>query len=419
MESLSDKSERANELRKKGDFVAAIPLYEELYRDNPDKYNISGLINCYRKTGRFKDATPLADEIIEKYPDFKWGRNEYAWTLIQDQLTSFPETGSLDDLIAIVNNILKANPDTIAHNYTIFKLLKFAKNIKDWSVLNEWIVLIDPETLERENEGWSQIERWYYYRVEALINLKNEEQAISIIAENSDKITRKGLYFERLKAKAYMRLDDYEKAGESYKKAMSFSRNVDWWLLQEYGMLLKLQNKKEEALSYMIRAAASKPMFTAKKVTLYANIADFFIDQNDDDDAYIHLLLSKNIREDNGWGLKDINDKLRMLNPSQNIEGMSTKDLEDKCKNIWRTYIPLQSSYDNSQKRITGKILNLYDDRSFCFIETKKGESFFCKKRDLPSGSKTGQIVTFIPKPSFDKKKNKESFSATNIRLKD
>ena len=242
MESLSDKSERANELRKKGDFVAAIPLYEELYRDNPDKYNISGLINCYRKTGRFKDATPLADEIIEKYPDFKWGRNEYAWTLIQDQLNSFPETGSLDDLIAIVNNILKANPDTIAHNYTIFKLLKFAKNIKDWSVLNEWIVLIDPETLERENEGWSQIERWYYYRVEALINLKNEEQAISIIAENSDKITRKGLYFERLKAKAYMRLDDYEKAGE-YGQNLNKNLNLEpQQLSQRLARKLALEN---------------------------------------------------------------------------------------------------------------------------------------------------------------------------------
>lgn len=417
MTSLSDKSERANNLRKEGDFVAAIPLYQELYAINPDKYNLSGLINCYRKTGRFKEAKSLADEVFDKYPDFKWGRNEYVWTLIQGPLNNFSETGSLDDLIVIVNNILKAKPGTISYNYTIFKLLKFAKNIKNWTVLNDWITLIDPDTLEQKNEGWSQVELWYYYRVEALINLGCEDQAISIITENPNKIARKGVFFERLKAKAYMQLGDNENADKSYKKAMSFSRNVDWWLLQEYGTLLKKQNKKEDALSYMIKAATSRPMFTSKKVTLYSNIAELFIDQNNDDHAYIHLLLAKNIREENGWGLNDINDKLRLLNPSHNFEGISTKDLEQKCKNIWDS-ITSQSSLDNPQKRITGKIVNLYDDKSFCFIVTEDNKSFFCNKRDLPEGSKSGQTVIFSLKPSFDKKKNKESFSATNIRLK-
>lgn len=417
MTSLSDKGEKANELRKEGDFAAAIPLYRELYAVNPDKYNISGLINCYRKTGHFKEAEPLADEVFKKYPDFKWGRNEYAWTLIQGQLNSFPETGFLDDLIAIVNNILKAKPDTIGHNYTIFKLLKFAKNSKNWTVLNEWITLIDPDTLEKENEGWSQTERWYYYRVEALINLGNIEQAISIIIENWNKIARKGLYFERLKAKAYIQLGDYESADNSYKKSMSFSRSVDWWLLQEYGMLLSQQNKKEDALSYMIKAAISKPMFTSKKVTLYGNIADLFIDQNNHDYAYVHLLLAKYIRVENGWGLNDINDKLRILNPSCYFEGVSIKDIERKCKIIWDSFT-LQSSHNNVRKNIIGKIVSLYNDKTFCFIETKEKESFFCNKRDLPVGSKLGQIVVFSLKPSFDKKKNKASFSAINVRLK-
>lgn len=417
MTSLSDKSERANDLRKEGDFVAAIPLYQELYAINPDKYNLSGLINCYRKTGRFKEAKSLADEVFDKYPDFKWGRNEYVWTLIQGPLNNFSEAGSLDDLIVIVNNILKAKPETISHNYTIFKLLKFAKNIKNWTVLNDWITLIDPDTLEKENKGWSQAELWYYYRVEALINLGCEDQALSIINENPNKIARNGVFFERLKAKAYLQLGDNENADKSYKKAMSFSRNVDWWLLQEYGTLLRKQNKKEDALSYMIKAATSRPMFTSKKVTLYSNIAELFIEQNNDDHAYIHLLLAKNLREENGWGLNDINDKLRLLNPSHNFEGISTKDLEQKCKNIWDSITP-QSSFDNSQKRITGKIVSLFDDKTFCFIETKEKESFFCNKRDLPAGSRSGQIVMFSLKPSFDKKKNKESFSATNIRLK-
>ena len=271
--------------------------------------------------------------------------------------------------------------------------------------------------MEQENEGWSQSERWYYYRVEALINLGQEEQAISIITENSDKITRKGLYFERLKAKALMQLGNYLEADKSYKKAMSFSSNIDWWLLQEYAILQKQQNKYEDALSYMIKAAISRPMFTPKKVTLYNNIAELFIDQNNNEYAYIHLLLTKNIREENGWSVNDVNEKLRSLNFHENLYNIPTKDIEERCKNIWNEYVAPQS-HEKSQKRITGKIVNLYDDRTFCFIETKNGESFFCNKRDLPTGSKSGQIVTFYPKLSFDKKKNRESFSAVNIRVK-
>jgi hypothetical protein len=46
----------------------------------------------------------------------------------------------------------------------------------------------------------------------------------------------------------------------------------------------------------------------------------------------------------------------------------------------------------------------------------KDEQSFFCYKSDLPPDITDGNEVTFDAIPSFDKKKNKESWKASNIR---
>lgn len=418
MSDTIHKRQKANELRQKGNFGLAIPLYQELNENNPDRYSAAGLINCYRKTGRLNEAITLAIDAYDKYPDFNWCKNEYIWALIQGRLNNFSENGSLNDLIVIVNDILKADPDSIGRNYTIFKLLKSAKVRKNWDVLNEWITQIDINTLDDEKEGWNDSLRWYYYRVESLLYLEQEEKAISILVENSDKFAKKAFYFERLKAKAYTQLGSFERANESYKKAISLSSRIDWWLLHEYAKLLKLEEKKEETLSYMLKAAAIKPILNSKKVTLYNDIADQFIELHKKEEAYIHYLLVKRIRIDEKWGLSDIDEKINSLKISDRFEDLSCKDLSNLCQNIWNDYIDLTKSEDSLQNQLVGKVSQLYEDKTFCFIETKDKKSFFCLKRELPKNSQSGQIVTFFLKPSFDKKKNKKSFSATKVRIK-
>jgi hypothetical protein len=64
-----------------------------------------------------------------------------------------------------------------------------------------------------------------------------------------------------------------------------------------------------------------------------------------------------------------------------------------------------------------GKISLGRDDRPYCFINTDDGQSFFCSKSLLPSNIMDGDEVCFDANPSFDKKKNKESWKASNIRL--
>ena len=68
------------------------------------------------------------------------------------------------------------------------------------------------------------------------------------------------------------------------------------------------------------------------------------------------------------------------------------------------------------KKGLVGRVNLGQSDRPFCFIKTKDNKSFFCFKSDLPNEIKNGDELTFDAIPSIDKKKNKESWKASNIR---
>lgn len=85
------------------------------------------------------------------------------------------------------------------------------------------------------------------------------------------------------------------------------------------------------------------------------------------------------------------------------------------CKEVWKNNTPDQEITTDKKTNLKGKV-NLGDsDKPFCFINTRENESIFCFKSDLPQSVSNGTLVRFDLKKSFDKKKNQESWRATNI----
>jgi cold shock CspA family protein len=65
---------------------------------------------------------------------------------------------------------------------------------------------------------------------------------------------------------------------------------------------------------------------------------------------------------------------------------------------------------------MTGRVLSYWPDRSYGFVESESGESFFFHRSDLPPGAadlEKGQPVTFDVAPNPRNKKQK----AFRIRL--
>lgn len=412
-------SAKANELRKSGDIDSALPMYRDLWETSKDKFSAAGLLFCLRKKKIFSEALPLAEEAFGKFPGFEWCKNEYIWTLIQGKLYTFPDDGQLTDLVAIVNKVLELKPDEIAYKITVFKLLKSAKKHGDWNLLNEWITKISPDILTGytdEETGWTDKVLWYYYRVNGLIYSHNEEEAIKIINENCGEFYKQKKYFERLKAKAFISLEKLDKALEVYKVLVA--GKPDWWLLHEYGGLLIKQSRTEEGFNYLIKAAVAPPMKPELKVTLFSDIGALLVQFKNPEQAIEHFRLAKAVREEQGWGLGDLNEKIASLGGDLNGKS-DIRALIGKCQNIWQGFLPKDSSSslnDKTTRGLTGKVTGLIESRPFCFIKTQDNQSYFCSTADLPKEVANNDYVTFDIKPSFDKKKNKETFKAGNIR---
>ncbi len=420
MNDISDIKSKANELRKNGDYESALILYEELWKNSNDKFDAAGLLFCYRKLKLFDKAIPFSEEVISKFPDFNWCKNEFIWTQIQGKLYTFPDEGELSEMFKIVNHILEMKPDEIAYKITIFKLLKCAKKNGDWNSLNEWIIKIDPKILDGytdESTGWTDKELWYYYRVHGLINISKEEEAIKIIDDNRDEYYKQSKFFDRLKAKAYISLKLFDKSEGLYKTLIS--KHQDWWLLHEYGCVLLSLNKVDEALKYLVIAALHPPMKLELKITLLSDIANLLIKLGKKEQALLHLLLIKAVREENNWSIGDLNEKISSLQVKIDVNNDIKLLLKD-CKIIWQDYSgnnSLSSVSSLKEKNLKGKIINLTEGKPFCFIKTNDNQSYFCSKNDLPENACNEQLVSFDIKPSFDKKKNKQTFKAINITV--
>lgn len=368
----------------------------------------------------FSEALPLAEEAFYKFPDFEWCKNEYIWTLIQGKLYTFPEDGQIEELVDIVNKITELRPDEIAFKITVFKLLKSAKKHGNWNLLNEWITKISPDILNGytdEETGWTDKVLWYYYRVNGLIYSHNEEEAIKIVDERSEEFYKQKKYFDRLKAKAFICLEKLDNANEVYKTIVT--GKPDWWLLHEYGNLLIKQGKIEDGFNHLIRAALAPPMKPELKVTLFSDIGTLLVRLKNPEQAIPHFRLAKAVREEQDWGLGDLNEKITILGGDIN-ENNDIRVLVKECQTIWQGFLPKDSKIfanDNKTRGITGKVSGLIDGRPFCFIKTKDNHSYFCSTSDLPKGVIQNQTVKFDVKPSFDKKKNKETLKAVNIKV--
>ena len=143
-------------------------------------------------------------------------------------------------------------------------------------------------------------------------------------------------------------------------------------------------------------------------------------------EARAHLVLCKYIRSEKGWSIPEsITDTINELDKiiGNNDRPSSLKEALSFCRTKWMKIL----GKDNNFRRLShkkrkvkkgsvGKVSLGWSDRPFCFIHSKDGQSFFCHKSDLPPDIKDGNEVIFDAIPSFDKKKNKESWKASNIR---
>jgi len=431
MTNLTEQKQKATELRKAGDFEEALLLYRNLWEETRDKYDGSGLLHCLRKLELFDEAIVLADELIVKYPDFEWCRKEVIWTYIQGILYKFNEEESLENVAEMAKRIMSFNPDGLAAKMIVFKVLKSAKSSNHWNTVNEWVIKIDPDSLNLKpmingsgREGWCDQSLWYNYRIKGLIEKGDKKEAINMVDEILDRFPKQRKFFLRLKANANHLLGKLPESEKIYQNLCS-GYKPDWWILHEYANVVRDIGRREDALKLMYQAASSHSKLESL-VSLFVNIGMLCMEMEKYEEARAHLVLCKYVRNEKKWTvsesiIKNVNDLNKLIGNDK--APSSIKEALSICQSEWRKLIGKENdskdlSYKNRKvkKGLFGKVNLGHSDRPYCFINAKGNQSFFCYKSDLPPNIIEGDEVTFDAIPSFDKKKNKESWKASNIQ---
>ena len=431
MTNLTEQKQKANEIRKAGDFEGALLIYRNLWKETEDKFDGAGLLHCLRKLKLFDEAIIFADELIAKHPDFDWCRNEVIWTYISGELNKLKEGAPLEKVIQTSQKIMNLNPDGLAAKIVTFKVLKSAKASNDWELANEWVVKIDPKSLSTEPimdmsgvRDWSDQSLWYNYRIRGLVETGNPNEAIALVDEISERYPKQRKLFLRLKARSYLILNNLNEAEAVYQNLCSGFK-PDWWLLHEYSKVVMDIGRKEDALKLMYQAASSNSKLEVM-VSLFEDIGTLCKEMGKNEEAIAHLVLCKNVRYEKNWSIREsVLDSIDELNEiiGNTNEQNSIKEALNICRSYWKDLLGEEGvsrgrSQDKrkTRKSLLGKVSLGLINHPFCFIIIEDNESIFCSKSDLPPETEDGGRVTFDAIPSFDRKKNKKSWKASNIR---
>ena len=432
MNDMTERKQRAKQLRQSHQFDQALPIYRTLWAETDDAYDGAGLLHCLRKLGLFDEATSFARELIDTHPSVDWCRNEVIWTMISGTLSKYGETSNLNGLVETAKEIMDFKPQGVAAKMVVFKVLKAAKTANDWEKVNEWVTKIDPDTLSSKpmtdrsgRESWSDQAVWYNYRIKSLIKKEDFNEAILLVDSILEKFPKQSKFFLRLRALAQHSLGQLDEAEKAYRELCKTHR-PDWWMLCEYARVIRDRGDDGHALELMCQAANSHSKLD-NMVSLFADIGNLCAQIGRNEEARSHLLLCKYVRERNGWsvpqsvvqGIRDLNSRIPGEEPGTTIE----EELS-ACRGFWRAllgpkYTPTGKSAcrRSVRKGLIGQVKLGHPDRPFCFIVTNDDKSIYCFKSDLPSNTNDGDSVRFDAVPSFDKKKNRESWKAANIVL--
>lgn len=425
-----EKRFEANELRKKGEFAKAIEVYRDICGDDSDPYVIAGLLHCLRKTSQFSEAFVLCEIVEAKHLNSVWCRNEAIWTIIQGSLERLDEQASFDEIYQLANYVMKFKPHEAQTKWRVIRhVLKSAKKHRRWEIIKEWIEKITPDQLsnspikdEKGREGWCEQAVWYNYKIRSLIEIGDKEEAISLAMHAAELFPRQSRFFLRLVALAKLKLSRLQEAEQLYADLSNVPK-PDWWILQEYAEVLKELGKNDLALKCLCKAANLNSRVESL-VSLFQDIGELCSILHNDVQAMNHYSLCKYVREERGWSIPYAVDKaLQLLNSQTNVNiPQNIKEALTACRNFWETTLGISASSKkpNLSKRdikygMLGRVILGKSERPFCFINTDNIQ-VFCYKNDLPRDIVEGDTVIFDMIPSFDRKKNMESWKAANIR---
>jgi tetratricopeptide (TPR) repeat protein len=419
---------KADELRKSGHFEKAVEEYALVWPDG-DVWTGWGYAHCLRKVGRCKEALEVAKAVHSLDPDFRFGRSIYAWTLYDIHVRKATDPES--DVLRAANTIVQLTNDEQAYSptsalaITVLHVAKlWARKGRDLRVL-EWLERLDLNRLPldpgkgadekgRPRELASRKEQYYSLLTRSLERLGRWQECLDTATRALSECGRlhhdNEIWFARRIALAKQRLGKPQEAVTELQHLLE--RKPVAFLHTDIASAAWDASDYDCAFKHALHALLA-PQDVGFKLEAARLMAEILWKREEKEQARNHIRLCLAVRDARGWKLTE---DLTKLQSTWEVNGPlgRPESLLGELRPLWERW------REDLSPRIAGVITKMLPNGNAGFIHGEDKRDFYFDTRDWrehKSKLREGIRVTFATKPSFDRKHQRPTVVACDVRV--
>ena len=422
-----EKSDAAKEAAKAGDLPRAELLYRELWSsENKNVWDARGLVNALRKQGRFDEAIVVGREALGIDPSFDPILGELSWAIWQSSIK--PVEQRINDVVVDeVVRLREASQDPygqyVAFTRCLLDVSKRDVEHKDPGRADRLTALLDAARLDGATNRFDgktlpgDRQRLYTLRSKTLKAMSRwqdlERHGNAVAADTSIRWANDGdVWIERWRIEAIFQLGRIEEAFQATTTLLK--RFDEWYVHADLARYLYLLDRKDEALVEILKAANGQGPFDFK-VNAFKLLAGLLEAMGRPELAGPFAQATISIRSDKGWPadveVAAICDRIGWTPSDANLRAVQ--------RDVGEALAALVNEMDPP---LSGTVTTVLPSGKSGFIKDESGVDRFFGGRDITFSSDrlaVGLRVTFRPTKSFDKKKDRESDAATDLRIEE
>ncbi len=414
----------ANGHRKARRYAEAVRTYAALWRieDARDAWDGWGYAFCLDKVGETRQALDVCREAYRLDPEHRPTRQLYARCIYLLELKG--AEGDPTRMQRAADGVCKlVSQDDEYAPYVVPAVLAVANELKRrgrYADVLAWLDRLDASRLSvepfefaregRTSKGPSDAQRYWGLRCKALFETGAHAACREAVAEAMlavpHPVNDGDVWLHRLAALSSAAEGEAAAAYEELSKLLG--KKPVWFLEYDLAGLARDLGREDDAWRHLLRVLLDRAPF-GLRVGAFERASEWLEADGDAAAAAEHLSVALAIRTSEGWPVRGA-----LQQRAQALGASPSPSLRDAI----RALVPVwKERLDALEPRLRGTILQVIADGRAGFIQADDGESYYFRASDLHGASvEAGLAVTFRTAPGFDRKKNRATVNAVDIR---
>lgn len=415
----------ANAHRKARRYSKAIAPYAALWalESGRDAWDGWGYAFCLDKEGRTGEALDVCRTAYRLDPNHQQVRQLYARCVYSLELKG--ASSDLDRMQRAADGVchLVQQADEYAP-YVVPAVLGVAGELKRRGRYDDvlaWLSRLDAAGLStqpfefeqdgRTKQGPSDAQRYWGLRCKALYETGAHTACRAAVADALRLVPRfvndGDVWLRRLSALS--RAAEGE-AVVAYDELVELvGKKPAWFIHYDLAQLARDLGRKDDAWRHLLQVLLDRaPM--GLRIGAFECASVWLEDEDNVEAARAHLNVVLAVRKAEGWPVKG-----ELRTRAEALEAEATPSIKAAVRALesaWR------SKLDDLQPRLRGTVKTVIADGKTGFVEDENRVSYFFQASALRGAQpKVGLIVTFRTAPGFDKKKNRPTTNAVDLRV--